>query len=292
MPYDLSQNAADEYRLLLTELKRAFLHRLSKARQGHVARDHFNAFADHCAANGSDVITFNYDDFLDEALGRTGRWTPEWGYGFFQPDLAGRRLPRRRPRTTLRSAVAETARVRQLAAPARAHRAVRARLDCAPPRMAGRLGHALSILPYRPTPRIRTAHRAACTFQVRSRRPARSAPRVDPRVRDPGQGGKRHVHRLLLPVHRLGGPDPSSPKHCGTCPARTWSWSTSPPKKSRSGGSRPDTEASSVRFPTIGSRSKGQNRGSVPWSMPMPKIRATRSAGCPQAGAESGTAVG
>ena len=83
MPYDLSQNADDEYRLLLTELKRAFLHRLLGARQGHVASHHCNAFADHCAANESDIITFNYDDFLDEALGHTGRWTPEWGYGFF-----------------------------------------------------------------------------------------------------------------------------------------------------------------------------------------------------------------
>ena len=83
MPYDFNQNAADEYRLLLTELKRAFLHRLSRARQGHVATHHFNAFAGHCSANQSDCITFNYDDFLDEALSGTGRWTPEWGYGFF-----------------------------------------------------------------------------------------------------------------------------------------------------------------------------------------------------------------
>ena len=32
MPYDLSQHAADEYRLLLTELKRVFLHRFIEAR--------------------------------------------------------------------------------------------------------------------------------------------------------------------------------------------------------------------------------------------------------------------
>ena len=83
MPYDLSQNADDEYRFLLTELKRAFLYRLSRARRGQFDRDAFDAFASHCATNQFDCVTFNYDDFLDEALSDTGRWTPEWGYGFF-----------------------------------------------------------------------------------------------------------------------------------------------------------------------------------------------------------------
>ena len=83
MPYDLSQNADDEYRFLLAELKRAFLYRISRARQGQFDRDAFDAFASHCATNQFDCITFNYDDFLDEALSDTGRWTPEWGYGFF-----------------------------------------------------------------------------------------------------------------------------------------------------------------------------------------------------------------
>ena len=107
MPYDLNQNAADEYRLLLTELKRAFLNRLSGARRRHFSRRHFDAFANHCATNQFDCVTFNYDDFLDEALKRTGRWTPEWGYGFFcrtsldavsdvphRPPLSGPRLLR------------------------------------------------------------------------------------------------------------------------------------------------------------------------------------------------------
>ena len=83
MPYDLNQNAYHEYRLLLTELKRSFLRRLSRSRQGHIDSDAFNAFAGHCATNQFDCVTFNYDDFLDEALSGTSRWTPEWGYGFF-----------------------------------------------------------------------------------------------------------------------------------------------------------------------------------------------------------------
>ena len=35
--------------------------------------------------NGCCCITFNYDDFLDEALAQTGSWNPYWGYGFFCP---------------------------------------------------------------------------------------------------------------------------------------------------------------------------------------------------------------
>ena len=71
MPYDFNQNADDA--LLLSELK-PFLHRLSRATR--IAKHHFNALL---ATNQSDCITFNYDDFLDEALS-TGRWTPD---GFF-----------------------------------------------------------------------------------------------------------------------------------------------------------------------------------------------------------------
>ena len=56
MPYDLSQNADDEYRFLLAELKRAFLYRISRARQGQFDRDAFDAFASHCATNQFDCI--------------------------------------------------------------------------------------------------------------------------------------------------------------------------------------------------------------------------------------------
>ena len=86
MPYDYAHdagNAANEYGFFLTELKRAFLNRLQEARQGDVGREELDRFAKYCADNGCCCITFNYDDFLDEALNRTGHWNPYRGYGFY-----------------------------------------------------------------------------------------------------------------------------------------------------------------------------------------------------------------
>ena len=83
MPYDYSDHAVDEFAFLLAELKRAFLARLSRARQSEVAKNDIAAFASHCAATNATCITFNYDDFLDESLWATGDWNPHWGYGFF-----------------------------------------------------------------------------------------------------------------------------------------------------------------------------------------------------------------
>ena len=88
MPYDYAEdagNAANEYAFLLSELKRAFLDRLHEARNGDIHREELNRFAEYCEANRCSCITFNYDDFLDEALALTGSWNPYWGYGFFCP---------------------------------------------------------------------------------------------------------------------------------------------------------------------------------------------------------------
>ena len=88
MPYDYAEsagNAANEYGLLLSELKRAFLGRLHEARKGEVHREELERFAKYCETHGCCCITFNYDDFLDEALAQTGGWNPYWGYGFFCP---------------------------------------------------------------------------------------------------------------------------------------------------------------------------------------------------------------
>ena len=88
MPYDYAEkagNAANEYQLLLSELKRAFLDRLHEARRGDIFRKDLNRFAKFCESNRCNCITFNYDDFLDEALEGTDRWNPYWGYGFFCP---------------------------------------------------------------------------------------------------------------------------------------------------------------------------------------------------------------
>ena len=85
MPYDYAEtagNAANEYAFLLSELKRAFLGRLHEARTGEIHREDLKRFAEYCETNGCCCITFNYDDFLDEALAQTRSWTPYWGYGF------------------------------------------------------------------------------------------------------------------------------------------------------------------------------------------------------------------
>ena len=86
MPYDYADvvgNAANEYAFLLSELRRAFLDRLQSARQGDVEREELDRFAKYCADNSCCCITFNYDDFLDEAFDRTESWNPNRGYGFF-----------------------------------------------------------------------------------------------------------------------------------------------------------------------------------------------------------------
>ena len=88
MPYDYAENAgnaANEYGFLLSELKRAFLDRLHAARKGDIHREELNRFAKFCRSNRCSCITFNYDDFLDEALEGTNGWNPYWGYGFFCP---------------------------------------------------------------------------------------------------------------------------------------------------------------------------------------------------------------
>ena len=76
MPYDYApqaDNAVNEYALLLSELKRAFLARLHKARQHMIHHAELNRFARYCTGNGSCCITFNYDDLLDEALASYAR---------------------------------------------------------------------------------------------------------------------------------------------------------------------------------------------------------------------------
>ena len=88
MPYDYAEsagNAANEYRFLLSELMRAFLDRLHEARKGDIHDDELKRFAEFCKTNQCCCITFNYDDFLDEALEGTDWWNPYWGYGFFCP---------------------------------------------------------------------------------------------------------------------------------------------------------------------------------------------------------------
>ncbi len=86
MPYDyaeIADNTANEYGYLLSELKRSFLDRLNEAREGQIHREELEQFAEYCKSKSCCCITFNYDDFLDEALEGTRSWNPVWGYGFF-----------------------------------------------------------------------------------------------------------------------------------------------------------------------------------------------------------------
>ncbi len=93
MPFDLG-GAAEEVRLLLADLKRGFVARIEAARKGAVLPDLLIQFARHCIETETGIVTFNHDDFLDEALWRvksvTSRggaagpyWHPDGGYGFF-----------------------------------------------------------------------------------------------------------------------------------------------------------------------------------------------------------------
>lgn len=88
MPYDhaeFADNAVNEYALLLSELKRSFLDRIREAGKGEIHRNELNKFAGYCAQGRSHCITFNYDDFLDQALVGTLHWGPFGGYGFHCP---------------------------------------------------------------------------------------------------------------------------------------------------------------------------------------------------------------
>ena len=89
MPYDLAGpagNAADEYALLLSHLKLSFLNRIREAANGDIHRIELAKFAMYCGAGQCHCITFNYDDFLDQALRATTYWSPLGGYGFHCPD--------------------------------------------------------------------------------------------------------------------------------------------------------------------------------------------------------------
>lgn len=93
MPYDSSMGAPEQFALLLRELKQAFRHRIENAKQGDYLSNDLRFFASFCIKHGATVVTFNYDDLLDEALWRVKEvrkypnpdpyWHPDGGYGFF-----------------------------------------------------------------------------------------------------------------------------------------------------------------------------------------------------------------
>jgi hypothetical protein len=89
MPYD-GADANREFAVLDTILRKSLVERLSVAKAGEVAWDALGKFARFVLENEASVVTFNYDDVLDEALWKATQadtvglpaWHPDGGYGF------------------------------------------------------------------------------------------------------------------------------------------------------------------------------------------------------------------
>jgi len=97
MPHDFGYGAQGEMAFAFDQLKQALLRRLQSA-ENHIANrtDDLKQFAKFCVDNSITCVTFNYDDFLDQALysvrpysaneyGEPG-WQPDKGYGFYCRD--------------------------------------------------------------------------------------------------------------------------------------------------------------------------------------------------------------
>lgn len=96
MPYDLDRDKSQmdkelQMSILLEELEQAYQKRLEKVRDGDYNNDleELKEFASYCIDNNVDCITFNHDDYFDEALYKIScnkekyYWHPNNGYGFF-----------------------------------------------------------------------------------------------------------------------------------------------------------------------------------------------------------------
>jgi hypothetical protein len=93
MPYDSSLGASEQFALLLRKLKQNFRRRIEGAKQGDYLSEDLQFFASFCIKRGVTIVTFNYDDLLDEALWSVKKvlrgpstepyWHPDGGYGFF-----------------------------------------------------------------------------------------------------------------------------------------------------------------------------------------------------------------
>jgi hypothetical protein len=92
MPYDADE-ARRELALLEAELKSSLVRRLNDAKMGDVDWTRLATFARYILDTGASIVTFNYDDVVDEALWKVWRvtdvgaapsyWHPDGGYGFF-----------------------------------------------------------------------------------------------------------------------------------------------------------------------------------------------------------------
>lgn len=95
MPYDIENQSAELLKSLLSHVKRLFVRRLESAQNsGQPHEEDLRRFANYCVKSHTVCITFNYDEFFDQALASVShvhagrhaaplRWHPNSGYGFF-----------------------------------------------------------------------------------------------------------------------------------------------------------------------------------------------------------------
>jgi hypothetical protein len=93
MPYD-GDDARHELALLESELRKLLVEKLSAAKKAKVDRNRLNAFARFVLESEASIVTFNYDDVLDQSLLAASpttsgfrappkSWEPNGGYGLF-----------------------------------------------------------------------------------------------------------------------------------------------------------------------------------------------------------------
>lgn len=83
MPYDFGQGAVDEFRLLLSEVRKGFRRKIESALTSDgFQKEALDEFVKNCHEMNVHFITFNYDDVLDRALFQGNNWHPSNGYGF------------------------------------------------------------------------------------------------------------------------------------------------------------------------------------------------------------------
>ena len=92
MPYDTTE-AHRELALLEIALRKSLVQRIENAKSSGVDRKTLEVFGRSVIAQGASIVTFNYDDVLDQALWEVHRattahmpspyWHPDGGYGFF-----------------------------------------------------------------------------------------------------------------------------------------------------------------------------------------------------------------
>lgn len=95
LPYD-DADALREFAILTAELKKRLVAKLAEAKAFRVDTPGLHAFARLVLDENASIVSFNYDDILDEALylvalgidGGRQTWHPDGGYGFYcRPSL-------------------------------------------------------------------------------------------------------------------------------------------------------------------------------------------------------------